>query len=422
MTIKYLAGNTITGLAADTKPTTALIQPGARFLETDTNQEYFWSGSEWLAKATDTPWTYTVYKAGTTVKAKNNTTGAIDYSGDATVDCSPTIQSAIHNVANVGSDAGDAEFGAGIFIKKGVYKCTTYIDASAANGVRNGIRLKGECTGGTVLSFEPVSTLLAGLFINQNFSSLSDLTFRGNTNIGNIVYMYTTLANRARNFTINNCHFEGPNAYPFAGNGTGEPSGSQIGLFQDGQLASWIYWWKITNCTFNALGRALVSFGEYGTSIQISNCNFLYCTTAIILIDSGQHTISNCTIQGDSNYGETGISIVTSTAASNQIKNVIADLRKTGRTNCQAVLLGSGTPLNVIQNVYNINENGSTFVTLRDNVGVNTTYNIANPQFYHGLSTDTKPTGTSIIAGSRFLATDTRVEYVYNGSTWSAMA
>jgi hypothetical protein len=85
----------ITGLAADTKPT--LVSADSRFLETDTRQEFIWSGSAWVAKAIDTPYTYTIYKAGSTVKAKNNSTVTVDYTGDASTDCAPTIQNAIQN-------------------------------------------------------------------------------------------------------------------------------------------------------------------------------------------------------------------------------------------------------------------------------------------------------------------------------------
>ena len=49
MAIKYLAGNRITGLSSDTKPTTAVTD--SEFTETDTKKQYIWSGSAWVASA-----------------------------------------------------------------------------------------------------------------------------------------------------------------------------------------------------------------------------------------------------------------------------------------------------------------------------------------------------------------------------------
>jgi hypothetical protein len=45
MTIQYLAGNKITGLSGDTKPTNVVAT--SKFLETDTNTEFIWDGSSW---------------------------------------------------------------------------------------------------------------------------------------------------------------------------------------------------------------------------------------------------------------------------------------------------------------------------------------------------------------------------------------
>jgi len=49
MAIKFLAGNRITGLSSDTKPTTAVTD--SEFTETDTKKQYIWSGSAWVPSA-----------------------------------------------------------------------------------------------------------------------------------------------------------------------------------------------------------------------------------------------------------------------------------------------------------------------------------------------------------------------------------
>jgi hypothetical protein len=147
------------------------------------------------------------------------------------------------------------------------------------------------------------------------------------------------------------------------------------------------------------------------------------CNTAVYL--TGKYNlIQNWYIQGTSSVGTTGVHLVGSTAAnSNIIDNISTEMGlvvDSNPANCQAVLLDSGVLNNRITNIYNGLENGSTYATIRDNSGT-TRNNIINPLFFRGLSTDTKPT-SGIQAGARYLATDTRVEYVFNGSTWSAMA
>jgi len=40
--------------------------------------------------------------------------------------------------------------------------------------------------------------------------------------------------------------------------------------------------------------------------------------------------------------------------------------------------------------------------------------------YFTGLSTDTKPTDNAVL-GDRFFETDTRLWYIYDGSSWSVM-
>jgi len=52
MAIKYFAGNRLTGVSGDTKPTT--LPTGTTFLETNTDDLYFWDGDSWNIVAGDT--------------------------------------------------------------------------------------------------------------------------------------------------------------------------------------------------------------------------------------------------------------------------------------------------------------------------------------------------------------------------------
>jgi len=45
MSIKYYAGNRLTGVSGDTKPTT--LPTGSTFLETNTDDLYLWDGDSW---------------------------------------------------------------------------------------------------------------------------------------------------------------------------------------------------------------------------------------------------------------------------------------------------------------------------------------------------------------------------------------
>ena len=92
--------------------------------------------------------------------------------------------------------------------------------------------------------------------------------------------------------------------------------------------------------------------------------------------------IDNIWIQGDTNYGTTGIRIG-ETSSYNHIVNVISELTKTG-ANYQTVHLEPGTTGNRIIDVYNRYENGTTAVSVRDNSGNRN--NVITHSFYVGIS------------------------------------
>ena len=65
MTLKYLAGNKITGVAADTKPTT--VPEGSFFTETDTKKEFILLSGVWTASG-----------VGASIEGSEITAGSID--------------------------------------------------------------------------------------------------------------------------------------------------------------------------------------------------------------------------------------------------------------------------------------------------------------------------------------------------------
>ncbi len=78
MTIAYKAGNLLTGVAADTKPTT--VPTGSRFLETDTRREYYFDGATWTGVTVDES-ALDIADCGGTLDVVKGGTGAITLTG-----------------------------------------------------------------------------------------------------------------------------------------------------------------------------------------------------------------------------------------------------------------------------------------------------------------------------------------------------
>ncbi len=78
MTIEYKSGNLITGVAADTKPTT--VPTGSRFLETDTRREYYFDGATWTGITVDES-ALDIADVGGTLDVVKGGTGAVTLTG-----------------------------------------------------------------------------------------------------------------------------------------------------------------------------------------------------------------------------------------------------------------------------------------------------------------------------------------------------
>jgi hypothetical protein len=86
MTIKYLSGNRISGLEADTKPTS--IPTDSEFFETDTDKTYTFNGSSWVEIGGADDGFYISQTLGTTVKTsttKEYIIRELDISGSGTL-------------------------------------------------------------------------------------------------------------------------------------------------------------------------------------------------------------------------------------------------------------------------------------------------------------------------------------------------
>ena len=354
---------------------------------------------------------YIIYQTGTTIKAKNGVTGAVDYSGDASTDCIPTIQSAIDNVKFVGSDS-DIETGAVIQFLRGTYKCITSLELNASRtNARRGVQLRGEGSG-TLFNFVPGSTLSYGILIRSDYVSLRDFRIKGNSNTNNLVKAISSTSHFSDRVNIFNCQFQGTNAWASLA-----PISGQNGIWRDASTAGSIklYWWKIIGCSFDSLDKGIVGTGGANdTSMQIEACDFYDCTTGIELY-ANEHVINNVYFQGDLDYGVTGVHVL-GTSNENIITNIVHELHKTA-TNCEGVKLDSGASRNKISNVYSGYNDNNLVVSVRDNSGNGT--NVIAPYIYQGAAAVTKPTAATVLTNSLWFETDTRLWYSFDGSAWN---
>lgn len=80
MAIQYLAAKNIQGLSSDTKPTN--VDDGSIFRETDTGNVWFMISGTWTERPVRTLESdYDVYLHSSTIKARNNLTGLVKYTG-----------------------------------------------------------------------------------------------------------------------------------------------------------------------------------------------------------------------------------------------------------------------------------------------------------------------------------------------------
>jgi hypothetical protein len=119
---------------------------------------------------------YTVFIDGTTIKARNGTTGAIDYSG---TDAAWVIQSAINSLSNGGK----------IFIKRG-----TYLISQTLTNIE-GIFIEGEGfgTGGTTLQLNADVNMfnVPGQASGAKYTTIANINLEGNAKNGSAIYGYS---------------------------------------------------------------------------------------------------------------------------------------------------------------------------------------------------------------------------------------
>lgn len=324
MTIRYLGDAIYKTNVAGERPTNPIAN--ALIIETDTRKTYYYQSGTWteetagtgaIGSLPSTDSTYTIYIAGSIVKARNNRTGVVDYSNSndpTTGNAVLPINSAINNIKTL--DGIDTAMGAAIFIMAGHYNCKTQITASAetSEAQRHAISLRGEGKG-TLLHWTPSSTITNGILLKCNHAQLRDVMIWANDKVVNLVRGEgpTATSGQYNWGTVENVIFLGPNTniptggankilnnMPVIANQTG------LNVFTDGAETSpstatsyFAANWKVHNCEFGALDYGAKFIGRYADMCNHSNIHIGSCETGYYL-EGTQHNLSNFRIESNS--------------------------------------------------------------------------------------------------------------------------
>jgi hypothetical protein len=317
---------------------------------------------------------YTIFIAGTTVKARNNITGIIDYTADNTVNAVTCINSAAANIKNLANV--DTQYGGVIEISEGVYKCTTNVDLTQPTTLRHGIILRGHGWG-TVLNYVPGSALTDAISTRGTANGIENLRIKLNANVVNAIHIKSETVWTNNEYRGSSGNIEGVviEAADFAESpGTFAATTGQVGIFQDSPTQTVAFFWKIHNNVFRVLDTAILSTGPYSTSMFIEKNVFEYCKTCVDL-ERNQHNVHQNWMQGSPGTTMIGVRL-RGTAQYNNISMITSEIMN-NTTDVATVQLDSGASNNIIENINNGYENNGSYVhskVILDNSASNTNY------------------------------------------------
>ena len=319
------------------------IPAGSTFYETDTGRNYGYDGNAWsiVSENITGDSSYTIYLAGTVVKARRNSDGTIPYSGDNTVDAGPTIANAAKNIPG----ATTTGYGGTINIMRGDYKIVSEIKVDYTETGYEAVEFRGEGKA-TRLRFIPSSGLTNGFLIGMPRPAFKDLTIYGNSNVTNLIQVARNgFSPRLDYGIIQNVQLDGnpATATTYGGGGIGAIVLTQKGLYVQGTTTA-PFFWKITNVDCRGLGIGMDFYDQMATSSMQTGITTNDCDIGIRL-SGGQHHISNIWTQGESDGGRFGIyidNIGTGQGGMTKISNLMAELFKTA-TECAAVYEAGAT-------------------------------------------------------------------------------
>ena len=297
-------------------------------------------------------YTITRLPNSTAAVAINNVNQTIDYSGDATVNCSNVFQGVIDNIKNISGVDSSGKFGALVDIRVGRYRWTSGIkmDTSGTVATRNGVILEGNGPG-TIIDIQPAARLGDGIYIRAGRAEIKNLLMTGGSGVtnfirsegvGGAIIPSTTELGMG---TIDHVVIMGPND-----GGTFETVSGQTGILLDG-ISGYQFYWNIHACRFASLDNGIKTVGALQTSTYTEMNTFTYCDTAINIEGGGQHNIMGVWAQGNTFAGHTAIRLGVHTGQ-NIISHVISELG-TDTGECEAIRIESGQTANVIKGVIN---------------------------------------------------------------------
>lgn len=334
MVVRYLGDSIYKCLAADIKPSNAI--PNAMLIETDTRKTYYYQSGVWTEESPTIPPTsnigntaYTIYIAGTLVKARNNRTGLVPYSEDNdTITTANAFNNAINDIQNIPNIGLHSRFGASVQIMAGLYKCrSTIINDRGTGSVaaeRIGISLKGEGAS-TIIQFTPTSTLADGIMVRSRWADVREMTLTGNSNTTNLLAIRGEAStyngvnyNRNDGGIISGIQFHGANSNMINASGTGGTNGindpgpvaGQTGILFDAGDPGFInkgatFFWKIRDCSFVGLAYGIDAKGQLATTIDLVGCDFFYNNVGG-RFEQIEHNICNTRFDGSVKYGDIG--------------------------------------------------------------------------------------------------------------------
>jgi hypothetical protein len=247
MTITYLSAKNLQGVAADTKPTN--VDDGTIFYETDTYTFYDMVSGSWKERASRiSPSKFIIYLSGSTVKAKNCSTGMVDF----------THASDVGNVTNsclgqMTSTGGTIDYTNDIFTINTPISITPTTNASLERYVFRGVPGYTRGTGtmffvGSTFPdqdsmFKSIATVasLEGCYVEINGIGCTNVNF-GRSSTGNNLQGGGTIIDAGFvNIEMDN---SGP-GFPVVI----RDCWTQY-MWRGIRLAGWIFWPIITNCAF----------------------------------------------------------------------------------------------------------------------------------------------------------------------------
>ena len=285
-----------------------------------------------------------VYKAGSTIKAKNMLTGAV-LATTSTTDAAVVIKNAVNNMPLKSQNLGGT-----IGITSGTFPCLTELTINAAATETHGINIVGAGKGATILNWAPATALTNAIKFKIHDSGLSHIKIAANANVTNII----NIDGNGQKGIIDHCLIEGASANP--------PTAGQIGILDAPGTAA-TYYWRFLNSQFNQvdIGIKVDNTTQPANAAFFHNLNFINNNGGIYLVGTNMHHISNCFMQASGSVGDYLLRMTGAASFNNKCFGLGADLLS--KAGSAVVKIESSATMNTIHGVDNSGVGGRVLDT-----------------------------------------------------------